>query len=421
MAAMPAASDDAPDAGDEERTALDNVEFALDNKFYKVTIDMRFRTELAEKKGLAQSQAPTLRTRLGAGTKPFHGFSVFAEMENVAAFCKSCYWDGVGPNPGMKTPIVDPEVTQLNRGFAKYQRKGDYPVTAIAGRQRIIYDDARFVGNVGWRQNEQTFDSFLADAGWKGLKVSYSYLWHIKRIFGDETSSRLTRDFASNSHAVNVSYDFDSGPKLVWFAYALNLRNEDLRSRTNSSNSYGFRITGDHGFGESWKLDYAGSYAYQTAAGANPNPSYDAHYVWASAMFSYKPIAGLGVGYEMLGDGGVDGARFVTPLATAHKFNGFADLWLDNNATGGLRDLFVTLAPSLPWGIKGKFVYHHFWSDRTGEDLGQEIDGVFSKKLKWGFSVLTKGSYYMDSPASLALATARPDTWRWNFDISWKY
>jgi hypothetical protein len=27
------------------------------------------------------------------------------------------------------------------------------------GRQRINLDDQRFVGSVGWRQNEQTFDA----------------------------------------------------------------------------------------------------------------------------------------------------------------------------------------------------------------------------------------------------------------------
>ena len=30
------------------------------------------------------------------------------------------------------------------------------------GRQRLILDNARFIGNVGWRQNEQTYDGVKA-------------------------------------------------------------------------------------------------------------------------------------------------------------------------------------------------------------------------------------------------------------------
>ena len=35
----------------------------------------------------------------------------------------------------------------------------DLDATLIFGRQRIKLDDDRFIGNVGWRQNEQTFDA----------------------------------------------------------------------------------------------------------------------------------------------------------------------------------------------------------------------------------------------------------------------
>ena len=35
------------------------------------------------------------------------------------------------------------------------------------GRQNIVLDNARFIGNVGWRLNEQTFDA-----------LSFKYTWY---------------------------------------------------------------------------------------------------------------------------------------------------------------------------------------------------------------------------------------------------
>ena len=337
----------------------DQVRTLLDNDYYKIHLDMRFRIEVAEAAGLEQSQSPTLRTRLGIETEPYKGFSAFAEMENNVAFCSSCYFDGTEPPMG-QTPIADTEFTELNRAFGKYENKGGHPLTAIVGRQRIILDDARFIGNVGWRQNEQTFDSAYAHSSWgiEGLNTGYAYLWDIRRIFSDKGPA-ATQDFDSKSHIVNASYRFKKGPTLTFFTYLLDLRSASPTSAVFSSNSYGFRAKGSHEFSDNWKLDYLGSYAYQTQAGNNP-VDYGAHYAWISGLLRYEPVGGVGLGYELLGSDGT--ARFVTPLATLHKFNGFADVWLDNGGLGGLQDLFVTISPKIPWKLKGKLVYHHFWS-----------------------------------------------------------
>ena len=53
--------------------------------------------------------------------------------------------------------VADPENYDLNR---LQLTNSSLPGTVITlGRQRILLDDQRFVGNVGWRQNEQTFDA----------------------------------------------------------------------------------------------------------------------------------------------------------------------------------------------------------------------------------------------------------------------
>jgi hypothetical protein len=152
--AMIAAAVQADDEAKRE-SILGRAESVLDNDYYKISIDMRQRFDFAKQNMLDRSEGITLRTRLGIGTKPIAGFSGFAELGNVFSYCRSCYFDTVEP-PNGKTPIADPRDTDLNRLFLQYENDGDMPLTAIVGRQRIIFDDARFVGNVTWRQHEQT-------------------------------------------------------------------------------------------------------------------------------------------------------------------------------------------------------------------------------------------------------------------------
>nr|MBP8245479.1 alginate export family protein [Phenylobacterium sp.] len=115
-------------------------------------------------------QAFTVRTRLGWETADFKGFKGLIEFEDVRQIGPERFAVNV---PGALTPplngadkvrypiVNDPDVTELNRAQLTWSPSAALQVTA--GRQRILLDDQRFVGNVGWRQDEQTFDSVRAD------------------------------------------------------------------------------------------------------------------------------------------------------------------------------------------------------------------------------------------------------------------
>ena len=49
--------------------------------------------------------------------------------------------------------IVDPEQTEVNRAYLRY--RGISRLDIGLGRQRIVLDNQRFVGNVGWRQDSR--------------------------------------------------------------------------------------------------------------------------------------------------------------------------------------------------------------------------------------------------------------------------
>jgi hypothetical protein len=392
--------------------AASDWERLLDNEYTKVSLDLRARVELAKVDGDESSQAYTIRPRLGIGTKPWHGLTAYVEGESTLAIDSHLYWD-VASTPNGHSAIADPEVTELNQLFLRYENPALLGAHLTAGRQRLVLDDQRFIGNVGWRQNEQTFDAVWTKTslGVEDLALGYGYLWEIHRIYGDKGDAD-TQDYDSDSHLLHLSYQGWDVGTLAVFAYLLDFEN----SPANSADSVGFRLTGEQPlgpFGPDWSLGYAGSYAFQSDAGDNP-VSYSASYVAAEASLRHAGLGALSLGYELLGSDDGD-AVFTTPLATLHKFDGFADTFLDNGGPNGLQDLYLTLAPSLPWQLQGQLILHRFWSDEGSEHLGDEVDVVVSRAFGDRVTVLTKGAWFdgtSDGPA---------DRWRFWLELTFRY
>lgn len=384
----------------------------LDNEYYYLSLNVRARIELADIDGFKDAEAYTIRPRIGLGTRPLYGFSTFIEGEGIFALERDSYFDGASVNTKGKSVIADPEKIELNQLWLQLSTPELRDASIKAGRQRIIHDNARLLGNVGWRQNEQTYDAVRTRSKlpFNGLTAEYVYLWDIRRIFGDQGPTRATRDFESDSHAIRIHYEGIEKLALTAFAYLLDFGND---SPGNSSNSFGFRAAGSIGTGTDAEIRYATSYAYQTEAEANPT-HYRAHYFWANVGLLLESFGTVGLGYELLGsDDGT--ARFVTPLATAHKFNGFADAFLDNGGGNGLQNLIITIAPELPWSMEGEMNYHEFWSHERGNHLGREIDAVLSRNVTPNLTALSKFAWFDGDSKGPA------DRWRLWFQLTFNY
>ena len=180
--------------------------------------------------------------------------------------------------------------------------------------------------------------------------------------------------------------------KVTGFAYFLDLSGRNSTARANSSNTYGVRLSGEKAPGESVRVGYTASYAYQVDGEDNPT-GYKADYGFLQGDVIVEDVGTVFAGYELLGsDNGR--AQFRTPLATAHKFNGWADSFLDNGGATGLQDIYVGVAPRLTWGLRGKAVYHKFNKADGGGDLGWELDAVVSQKLTKNVTALVKYAYF---------------------------
>lgn len=353
----------------------------------KFDLDLRLRSEIVDTDGTEDAFASTSRLRLGYGSKTYRDFSFYVDFEDIRALDDDRYNAANLNNNPNKAVVADPEETELNQGYLNYFNT-DLGFNGRFGRQRIILDDARFVGNVGWRQNEQTFDaaSFTLPLPYN-LEAHYSYLWHINRIFGQSSGSAATSDYDSDSHLFNVSAADETLGTLTGFVYLLDFDN----APANSSDTFGLRYNQSFALSDEYSIDPVLSYAYQKDNNANPT-NYDADYYLAQLSVEKQDLGTIGVGYEVLGsDGGAAG--FTTPLATGHAFNGWYDAFL-NTPSYGLEDLYIFASTTLPCGAVAKIYGHHFSQDVGGSDLGDEVDAVISKKLSDHVSILAKYSHF---------------------------
>ena len=370
----------------------------------KPIVDARARYENVDQDPLVEeANANTLRLRLGFETGKVWNTTLLAEGEFVWPF-DGDYRDDNSVATNTAYPVVpDPESYELNR--LQLTNTSIPGTTVTLGRQRILLDDHRFVGNVGWRQNEQTFDAVrFVNKSVKSLTLDVTYLNQVNRVFGPESpQGRYTGD----GYLGNVGFQTPIG-KITGFAYVLDFDAipvsklpAGMNPIRSSTETYGLRFAGDRAMGPV-KLGYVASYATQEDYGQNPN-TFDLDYYVAELTATFKQFT-VGLGQEVLEGNGTVG--FATPLATLHKFNGWTDKFLVT-PPAGLDDRYA----SLGYAAKGlgpietlsaTIAYHTYESERGALDLGDEMNVQLQAKWKRFLGTLK----YADFDAQPVAATA---------------
>ncbi len=342
-------------------------------------LSLRYRYELVDQDPFSKdADASTLKSRLTWKSGAIDGWHVGVEADYVSVIGGERY--NSTENGNTRYPVVaDPEGFDLNQAYIAY--KGEQ-VSATAGRQRILHDDQRFVGGVGWRQNEQTYDAFrinLKPAS--NLAVDYSYVGNVNRIFGPEDGAQPA-DWNSDSHFLTAHYTVNKAHKLRAFAYLLDFDNDN--GIPNSTATYGVGYNGSVG-----PVKLAATVATQKDHGDSPL-DYDADFYSVSGAYKLK-AATFTVGYEVLGsDDGLVGFR--TPLATLHKFQGWTDKFL-NTPGAGIEDFSIGIAGAIG-PVRLAATWHDFDADEGSMSYGSEIDVVATYPVSKQFSVQLKFADY---------------------------
>jgi len=366
-------------------------------------VNLRYRFENVDDDNYDdEGRASTLRVGLGYSTKRWKGFSITAEIQSVLNVGMENehndkgagdHWNEVADYP----VIADPAVTNFYQGFLSWKFSKNSELKF--GRQPILYDNVRFVGNVGWRQLHQSFDALrFTTALIPHLTLNYAFLWKQNRIFGDSKGM--------STHLLNLGGTPGENNKLKGYAYLVDYDNPAMFGA--STLTIGLHDEGSVAL-TSWKFLYDAEIALQKDAGDNPN-KVDAGY--------YRGMLGAKIGgfsaklsYEVL-EGEAGKGAFSTPLATLHAWNGWSDMFL-KTPINGLEDFYMALAYSTgAWKLSG--IYHDFSAQTGGAHYGSEIDLVASWKSSWKQLFALKAAMYDADEYS------RDVTKLWAF-TSWKF
>ncbi len=340
----------------------------------EVSLDLRYRYENVDQDSAqfnGDAEAALLRSRLTFQSAELNGFSFLLEADDVR---------NIGPNDYNSTEngetrypvIADPEYTELNQAWLRYVTDG---AEGTLGRQRILHDNQRFIGGVGWRQNEQTYDGLRVV--WnpiENFKVDVSYVYNVNRIFGPDDGANPA-DLEGDNVFLLANYSIDENHRVSGFGYYLDFDEDQPyaagKTVNNSTQTFGVEYTGNY----NW-LNVVAAYATQSEAG-DSELEYDAGYYRLELGAKIEGLSAR-VGYEVLESDEDDdtgtGVGFKTPLATLHKFQGWADKFLATPGDG-IEDAWVSIGGKAG-PVKLLAVYHDFQAEDSSDDFGTELDLV---------------------------------------------
>lgn len=369
----------------------------------KAVIQIRPRLELVEQDTPTADSATalTVRSVLGYETAPIQGIKAYVEFEDIRAIIDNYSVPAIQPNADYAV-VVDPEVTQVNQAyFSGYGAK--------IGRQKIVVDNARFIGDVAWRQNDQVFDALSYQskelAPWLDLQVAYAT--QVAMINGQSGDIRLP--------LINAKIKTPVGANVSLFWAGLEGREAlgQLALQQNVQTNRSRQYASIHVDGKADKVLYDAAYAQQQkyADGVQAFAP-DADYY--SLMLGYDfGKAKLTVQQESLEAG------FATPLATLHAFNGWADKFLATPAAG-LVDTNIKLSGAYA-GFNLAAALHRFESDVGSTHYGDEINLSAGRKLNANTMGLLKIAHYQGGDDVTTPAALKQDLSKLWLQVDYKF
>jgi hypothetical protein len=364
--------------------ATSNISNAKNNDIKtKMDLNFRYRIESVDMDSyIKKALASTLRTRATLQTQWQAHWSSVIEFDHVSEIASTHFNSGGGTSPDRnRYPVIaDPKGTDLNQAYIRYHTDG---LQFSYGRQRILIENQRFIGGVGWRQNEQTFDSFsLLSQFNQQWSFNYRYIFNVNRIFGSSVKGGYHKH---DTHLMTMNYTLASG-KVSAYYYAI-----DNKSYSNASNNtWGLRYSGKINH---WIYSLEG--ANQVDSGENIH-DYSAHYFLFENAYHKKNYT-FGVGYEILGGDTKGKQAFTTSLATLHKFQGWADAFIGQKyalKNAGIKNIYLKAFYTID-SVKIKAFYHTFHTDEWNQSLGKEFDLVVSKKFSSNITGLFKYARFL--------------------------
>lgn len=321
----------------------------------------------------------------------WHGhWSTVLELDYVARGLSNRHSDGIANNA---KPLV-PDTAGLDLNQLYLQHHGVSTLWRV-GRQRVEYDNQRFVGGNAFWQNEQTFDGLTTQFRFADASLlNYAYVYNVNRIFGEKAGSQLSesdpqygelngnRPFARlgdhklHSHWLRLEWNEWDYQRITGYTY----RNEYLDFAAWSHRQTGIRHLFDYKF-STWRLrtqvEYARQWRYQIIEAASTA------YELVEAALGFHAFE-FAARHEKLE--AQKGQTFIAPLGSSHDFHGFVGKFSGTPENGLLEQSFRVSWRQAPWLIELRQL--QFDSAQHGIDYGHETDLSVRWRSPTGHSVM---------------------------------
>ncbi len=349
----------------------------------KPSINFKLRYENVNQDGKSETgEAFTLRSLVGYETKPFHGFSVNAEVYGLSPL-NDDYNDKKKESPiasrAKNYPVIaDPEDYDFHQIYLQWQNAEN---TVKLGRQGMVLDNWRYVGDVRFRQNWQVFNGLsFVNKSLPNTTIALAHYEQVKQI--------TTKIEDGNFEIANIKYAITPSTSLTGYGYLVDWDGKDavLKQESKSNKTFGLRLDGSQKLNDNWKVLYTAEYAKQDDY-KDGSKLIDNDYYRIGAGAGYGDWF-LRIDQEKL-SGNADGKAFQTPLGTNHLFQGWADVFLVTPDQGIEDTMLIAGGKVMDATIKAE--YHFINADRnfakvgggTGDKYGKEFDlGVYYKFTK---------------------------------------
>lgn len=358
--------------------ALSASTVAAESGEWQPTLDLRYRLELVDDDRFAEdATASTLRARVGVISPKWSGWQ-FGLTAHANRNVGSEDFNSTA-NGRTRFPVVaDPDDENISEAWIGYSRPGVFSLRA--GRQRLTEDNVRFLGNVGFRQLEQTFDAVTLGLDAGDWRVDLRWLDKAHRVFGPDNPNDLLAEADLNTWMGTLARPIGES-NLAFYAHRI-----AFDDRPASHRNLGLKLTGPipGTAAFSYRLEFArqdGIRALDDVDGQNYF-----HARIAQKLTSWHWFAG----HERLGGDG--NYAFQTPLATLHAHNGWSDQFLSTPADG-LIDTYAAAGTKLgEW--TGLIKLHDFRSDRRSREYGREYGLMIKRPLFAGLSIQGKAAWF---------------------------
>jgi hypothetical protein len=342
------------------------------------SLDLRLRHEQVDDDAFARdAAATTLRLRAGLQHAFNAHWSARIEFEGTTHLGGEDF-NSTANGESAYPLVVDPDNAEVNQAWLAWAPNA---ATRIAlGRQKLNFDNQRFIGASSFRQNEQTFDALDATHAFaSGVQLRYAWLGRVQRVNGANHPNDDLARWLLDAHLLNLGGRLGPG-RLSGYGYFIENRTLPLTSHRDLGLRY--VVEPDDKAQRRWGLALEAAWQSPYADGADRN---HARYALAEGSWRWQGNT-FRLGEERLGGDGRYG--FATPLATLHAFNGWADRFL-TTPPDGLRDRY------LGWNRKfGRFeanlVAHDFAADHGGRDFGSELDASLALAITPRWTALAK-------------------------------